>query len=431
MRWRFLKEFPKIALVIGVLVISTIGFLIWRATYRARHMLDAFNRPLPVEDLRPKMAKVEGGHEHMLLVDNDLYDVDTGEVVFRNWLAKGMPTKLFWEPDSKTVLAEYERGFVRYGLYGKEVASLGLNHPFGIADDRKWIVYSKDRDIWRADVNWKDLRLENEHKLTSLGQFNDQNFAGNIMLGTDRTLVVRNMNQILRVNLETGDVHPTKLPLLEIGKRRSPDSKYVVGLQNGQFYCYDVDADDAKSIQVGRGAINDYQWVDNDRCAAVAAGTKVILYDRKRNALTELLVLQAQCQKIGEPSPRGRFVFCYSWKGGELVDLEKKTATPIKGGAGIKWVGDDTFALSRDVPDSDLRGTWLEKAGEGERRVAPDPYSVSPHGNGMILSFPKGDLIVFATKQELFKMKPDGSELAAVVKLSRVPERVLGLQDLP
>lgn len=429
MRWQFLRQFPKFVLVIAVIVLSTIAFLIWRATYRARHMLDAFNRPLPVEDLRPKISEVEGGHEHMLLVDNDLYDLETGKLVFKNWLTKGMPGKLFWERDAKTLLAEYDLGFVRYGLNGKEVSSLRLSHPFGVSDDRKWIVYSKDRDIWRADVNWKELRLENERKLTSLGQFNDQNFAANIMVGTDRTLILRNLNQILRVNLETGDVHPTKLPLLEIGKRRSPDSKSVVGLQNGQFYCYDVDADDAKSIPVGRGAINDYQWLNNERCAAIAGGTKVILYDRKQNALRELLTLPAQCSKIGEPSPDGRFVFCYSWKGGDLVDVEKKTATPIKGGAGIKWVSDETFALSRDVPDTDLRGTWLEKAGEGEKRVSSDPYLVNSRGNGMILAMPKGGPVIFATRQELFKMRTDGSELAGTVKLSHVPERVLAIQD--
>ena len=101
-----------------------------------------------------------------------------------------------------------------------------------------------------------------------------------------------------------------QISLIDINKRKSPDSKGVVGLENGKFYCYNVDTDEAKYFPVGRGAINDYQWLDNDRCAAIAGGTRVILYDRKQNTLKEVVTLSVQCTKIGEPSPDGRFVFC-------------------------------------------------------------------------------------------------------------------------
>jgi hypothetical protein len=428
MIWAFIKRLPKLALVFGLIIGSTIAFGVWWFTHGIKKAIYE-GHAVPAEDIGPKLALVASKPERLLLVDNDLYDLDTGALIFKGWLKAGMPAKLFWEADSKTVLAQYELGFVRYGLDGAEQASFKLKYPFGIADDDKWVVFAKDKDIWRADVDWKTLKLVNERKLTSLGQFNDVNFAGNIILGTDKTLIVRNMNQLLRVDLESGAIHPTKIPLLEIGKRRSPDSKSVVGIQNGQFYCYDVDTDDAKAIQVGRGAINDYQWLGNDRCVAIAAMKSVILYDRKKNALTELAALPSQCNKIGEPSPDGRFVFCYSFEGGDLLDVVKKTATPINGGAGIAWVSNDTYALSRDVPDTDLRGVWLEKAGEGERRVSPEPYLVNRRGDGFIMPIPKAGVVVFATKNGLSRMKPDGSEVAEVVKLAHAPERVLGIQD--
>lgn len=428
MNWRWIKAFPKYALVFGLIVLSTVAFYIWRVTYRARHMLDAFNQPRPVEDVRPKVAKVEANHEHMVLVDNDLYDLDSGAVLFRNWLKDRVPVKLFWEADSKTMLAQYERGFVRYKLDGSEAAVMSEKYPFGIADDYKWIIFARDKDVWRADMDWKALKTTNEKKVTSIGQFNDVNFAGNIVLGTEKTLLIREMNKVLHVNLDSGDVKPMQISLIDINKRKSPDSKGVVGLENGKFYFYSVDTDEAKYIPVGRGAINDYQWLDKDRCVAIAGGTRVILYDRKQNKLTEVVTLSAQCSKIAEPSADGRFVFCYSWKGGELVDLEKRAATPLKGGAGITWLSSDTFAFSREVPDSDLRGTWLQKAGEGERRVSPEPYLVGKAG-GFIMALPSGDLVVFATKQGITKMKPDGGEVAEVVKLAHAPERVLGIQD--
>jgi hypothetical protein len=201
-----------------------------------------------------------------------------------------------------------------------------------------------------------------------------------------------------------------------------------VGLENGRFYFYNVDTDEAKYFPVGRGAINDYQWLGNDRCAAIAGGTRVVLYDRRQNTLKEVVTLSTQCSKIGEPSPDGRFVFCYSWKGGDLVDVEKKTATPFKGGAGISWVSSDTFAFSREVPDSDLRGTWLQKVGEGERRVSPEPYLVGKAG-GFIVPLPSGEQVVFATKRGIAKMKPNGSQLVEVVRSVHAPERVLAIQD--
>lgn len=424
-----LRSGPKYLISAIVAVGSVTGFCLW---WFLRKSATSENHPAPppaIVDNSAKLALIESKPERLLLVDNDLYDLDTGDVIFKSWLQDRMPAKLFWEPDSKTMLAQYERGFVRYKLDGKEVAAIPEKYLFGIADDYQWIVFSRDKDIWRAEMDWKELKFANERKVTSIGQFNDQNFAGNIMLGTQKTLVVRNaMNQILRVNLGTGDVHPTKIPLLEIGKRRSPDSKSVVGIQNGQFYCYDVDTDTADTMTIGRGAITDYQWLDNDRCVVIAGGTHVGVYDRKNKTLNEVVALPGQYPKVGEPSPDGRFVFCYRSKGGVLVDLEKKTATPIQGGAGISWVSNDTFVLSREVPDSDLRGTWLEKAGEAERRVSPEPYLVSKAG-GTIIPLTSADVVVFATKQGLSKMKPDGSDVAEVVKLTHAPERVLGIQN--
>jgi hypothetical protein len=225
------------------------------------------------------------------------------------------------------------------------------------------------------------------------------------------------------VNLETGDVRPVRIPLDGIAKRRSPDSKSLVGLQGGQFYCYDVDSDAAKTIPVGRGAINDYQWLGNDKCVAIAAMKTVIQYDRINRSLTIASSLPVQCNRIGEPSPDGRFVFCYSWKGAALVDLEKHTAIPVTGGEGVSWVSNDTFAFSRDVPDTQLRGTWLQTVGEGERRISPEPFLVNRTGPAL-MKLKSSGVVVFATEHGLSKMKPDGSELIDLVKLGKRVECV-------
>jgi hypothetical protein len=425
MSWRWVKAFPKFALVFLLLIGSTLAFGFWWYVLRTPKFTI---RTQPVEDRSRKAGLVETKMGRLIVVDNELYDVDSGELIFRDWLKKGMPVKLFWEAESKTLLAHYPLAFVRYGLDGSEKASLFLKHPFAIADDYKWIVFAKDRDVWRADIDWKNLTLKDERKVTSIGQFNDQYFAENIVLGSEKTLVVRNLNQLLRVSLDSGEVHPTKIPMPEIGKRRSPDGRYLVGIQNGQFYCYDVDSDESKAIQVGRGAINDYQWLGNDRCVVIAAMKAVFLYDRAKHTLTEVAALPSPCHKIGEPSPDGRFVFCVGRGVDILVDLKSKTAVPVKGGQGIAWVSNDTFSYSREIVDSTLRGTWLQTVGQEERRVSPEPYLVGNHG-GFIMLLPSGGLVVFATKQGLSRMKPDGSEVMEWAKLFKAPGRVLGIQE--
>ena len=427
--WRYVRQFPKF-FVAFVLVVAGVGILfVWNVRRAAREAA-ARVRPAVIEDIKAKVAVVEAKHERLILADNDLYDIETGELIFKNWLKKGEPIKLFWEPESKTFLAQYELAFVRYGLDGLEKASLVQPHPFAVALDYKWIVFARDKEIWRAGVDWKGLKLVDERKLTSIGQFNDQYFTQNLLLGTEKTLIVRNLNQLLRVNLDTGDIHATKLPMQEIGKRRSPDNKSVVGIQNGQFYCYDAESDEAKSIQVGRGAINDYQWLGNDRCVAIAAMKAVLLYDRPMHTLTELAALPSPCNRIGEPSPDGRFVFALSGVSGQevLVDVQKKTALPVTGGQGVSWVSNDTFAFSREIADSTLRGTWLQTVGQGERRVSPEPYLVGK-GRGFIMPLPAGGIVVFATKNGLSRMKPDGTELGERVKLFKAPGRVLGIQE--
>ena len=431
MRWDFIKKFPKYALVLGLIVGSTVVFGLWWFMFRGRSAGSgrSDSAAVPVKDISKQIALVESKPERLLLVDNNLYDLDTGALIFKSWLKNGMPLKMSWEPASKTMLAQYERGFVRYRPDGTMQASFAQKYPLAISDDRQWILLVKDKDIWKADVDWKTLKLSNERKLTSIAQFHDSSFAANIVFGTDRLIVVRNLNTLLRVNLESGDVHPMKMNLDGIRKRRSPDGRSVVGIQNGQFYCYDVETDDAKTIPIGRGAINDWLWLGNDRCLAIAAMKTVILYDRKTHTLTELAALPSPCHKIGQPSPDGRFLFGLGRGNGVLLDMEKKKAIQLTGGgAGVSWVSNDTFAYSREVPDSYLRGMWLQTVGEGERRVSPEPYRVG-RVRGLIAPVPAAGVVIFVTKRGISKMKPDGTGLASLIALPAPPSRVLGMDD--
>jgi hypothetical protein len=428
MIWAWLRKAPKIALVLFVFVGSNALFGIWWLSRPGKQSGYGGAPVAAVVDNGPKILRIEAAPERLILVDHDLYDLDSGAVIFRNWLQKDMPQRLFYDADAKKMIAQYQLGFVRYNLDGTVQATLLQQFEPAISKDLKWILYVKDKDIWRADIDWDGFKLVNERQITSIEQFWPQNFAENIMFWTDKSLVVRNLATLLGVNLETGNVTPVRIPLNEIAKRRSPDGKRVVGAENGVLYCYDLESNTTKTIRIGRLALNDYQWVGNDKVVAIAAGRAVVSYDRLNNTLNEVLQLPMMCTKIQAPSPDGRFVFCSDWKGAYLVDLEKRTATPFTGGAGVEWVNNDTVIFSREVPDTALRGTWLETAGEGERRISPEPYLVNRTGPE-IMKLKSAGVLVLATEHGLSKMKPDGSEEAEIVMLARPPGRVLAIES--
>jgi len=430
MIWAWLRRAPKIALVLTIIVGSTLLFGIWWIRHRAEKQATTTAPAVVavVEDHSREVGRIEAAPDHMLFVDDDLYDLDTGERLFTNWLKDAEPQKLFWESDSKTVLAEYDRGFIRYAPDGTERARLALKFPFHLSNDYKWLLFARDKDIWRADIDWTNLQLTNERQVTNIERFDDAFFAQTILFGSDHTLIVRAGMQVVRVNLDNGEVHPNRVPMQDIGKRKSPNGKSIVGIENGRFYCYDLDSELAKEIAVGRLPINDYLWLGNDKCACIVGGKAVVLYDRITNTLGEVANLPLACNQIGAPSPDGRFAFCLGRGKGVVVDFEKKTAVPVIGGVGLRWVTDDTFSFSREIIDSSLRGTWLQTAGEDERRISLEPYLVHDSG-GEIMAVKKAQMIVFATEHGLSTSNFAGTDTKQTVSLVRPPSLVLRLLE--
>lgn len=392
-------------MAVTIIVGSTALFLIWllffhsRATPRAAALHnDAASHE--------RAAKAEARIDYLFLADDDLYDAGTGECLFKNWLHGDHPVRLFYDQGMKKIIGEYPAGFARYGFDGMREAAMMMprNLPAFIPGGKK-VVFAKRKDVWIADIDWQKFAFTNQRQVTTMGVFYEQNFAENVQLLTSKTLVMRNVNNLLRVNLESGDVHPMRIPLGEIGRRRSPDSRLVVGQQGSEFYCYDVDANNAKTVPFQGGKIIDFCWLGNDRCLGLAASKEIIAYDRLADELTDVCPLPFPCYKMVESSPDGRFIFTaggMNMKNGVLVDLEKKTAEPIKGGAGITWVSNDTFVFSRDVPDSDWRGTWQQTAGQPEKRILPEPC-VAGRGNPAIIALPSINILLLVTRSGVAK----------------------------
>jgi hypothetical protein len=413
MIWAFLRRFPQLLILGGIFFGSTAIFLLWLLSgtvwwpFKARKT-----------DFRPQIALFESKPERFILVDNNLHDLDTGALVFRSWLRDGMPDALFYDAEHKKLVAKFVQGFVRYNLAGQEEVRVAPPFRGVFSNNLKWVLFAREQNIWRADVDWKEFKMVNERQLTSVGYINETNFAGNVLFATDVTMLVLQFNKLLRINLDTGAVKEAKLPLDNISKRLSPDRKHIVGARGKQFYCYDVDADTLNPLDLGPGVILDYQWLTPDTCAVVHSDKEVGIYDREAHKLKVLVHLPAVCGKMDGPSPDGRFVFCWNREAGFLVDLENKAVTPLVPGAGLKWVTESSFIFSRDLPDSELRGTWMHNTEEGAKRVSPEPFLVAKAGPFALLHEESG-LIVMGTKNGISTMKQDGSEPRELVKLAR------------
>lgn len=432
--WSLAKQFPKYALVFGIILGSSLIFGIWWISHwRAKHQQVHGTAAADLAAIQRQAAKAEARIDYLFLADDDLYDAGTGELIFKNWLHGDHPVRLFYDAKTTKILGQYAEGFVRYNFDGsREAVMMQMVNPPAFSPDFKRAVYVKNKDVWKAEIDWQKLTFANEHKVTTMGVFYDQHFSENVVLLTEKTLVVRNVNNLLRVDLESGKVAPSRLPLKDIARRRSPDSKWVAGWLGGQFYCYDVDADDSKTVTVGRNELSEYLWLGNDKCLALAAGKTVVAYNRPDNSLTEVTTLPFSCFKMGEPSPDGRYLFAaggIDGRNGALVELEKKAAVPVKGGAGITWVSNDTFAFSRNVPDSDLRGTWLQTVEMEEKLISPEPYLVTNAG-ARLLVLPTTSLVVFEMDHSISTMGSNSLQLVRFVKIdpsSRVL-RMLGLK---
>lgn len=430
MNWRLIKAFPKYAVVIGVLVISTGLFAAW---WWWRYSFTKSDWDKRSAERKAHIAKTAASLPQKMgwlaLVGPDLYDISTGELLFANWL-NGVPQRLFYQPETNRLMAQTERGVIRFALDGSKDGTMGEDSPPSFTHDGRLAIYVKDGDVWIADTDWKNFRFTNQRQVTKIGQFNAPFFAANIMMGSEKAIIVRQQGKQVRINLLTGDVRPINIPLGDLVKRRSPDGRFLVGDEPKNIYAFDVEAADAYNFPTNsRDRLVDYQWLGYDRCAFIVAGKGVGLYDRTKNAVEEVCALPFQCNKMAGPSPDGRFVLCASRQGIVVVDCENKTAenfgTPAQH---FDWVSADTLIYSRDVPDMSVRGTWLRPMGANERLVTGDPYAFGRDGIGAVAVMREVGIVLFATKTALFRMKPDGSELREVARLSKAAGRIQAVE---
>ncbi|MBL9144953.1 MAG: hypothetical protein JNM99_14830 [Verrucomicrobiaceae bacterium] len=426
-RWRFLKQFPKIALAVGVFVVSTGLFGFWwyfkRSQTHKENVVRDDRAKQKVEAVAEVIPSMEG---NLLVADGDLYQLDSGKLLLKNWFKEAMPAKLFLDAENGKLIARYGKGLVRLNLDGKRDASLGGQYGLFINSAMDTAVYAKDKDVWKATINLREFKLVDEQRVTTTAGFMERFFVDNILLATSKVLVVRNNNQLLRIDLVTGEVISTKVPLSGLKNQRSPDGALVVGgateRRVQKLFVYDVEKDEAKYFDMDfRMKVTEFAWVNRNTCAYLVAGVALGVYDREKQEIRQLMRLPIQCSEMINPSPTGHYVFCGSLNARVLVNIEGKKIEPLGTPAQhYEWIADDVLLCARDVPDSNLRGTWVKQIGKEEVRVSTEPYTFASRGGGSsVLSIKEAGIVFFSTRGGMFKMKLGETEAQMFAPLAK------------
>ncbi|WP_395745109.1 hypothetical protein [Prosthecobacter sp.] len=429
MNWRILKAFPKYVIALGVVVLSTGLFGIWWWLKRpAPYKESTKTGPVPalVASTKAKADALPAKLGWLALVGSDLYDISTGELLFKNWL-KGIPLRVFYYPESRNLMVQAERGIMRFGLDGKQDGVMGVDTPPAFTNDGSQAMYVKDGDIWVAGIDWTAFKFVNERQATRYGQFSAPYFSANLPLASEKACLVNQQNKLLRVDLSTGDLKQMKLPLQYNMKRRSPDCKIMLGEEEGQLFVFDIDKTEAAMFPNTTGRVSDYQWLNNEACA-ILSGKTLRIFDRSSGKIGAI-ALPIDCQRISMPSLNGRYVLCAGSSGQVQVDLKTKKAERVDiQGNHFAWVNDDTFIFSREIPDMKLRGTWLKTIGSEPQRVMEEPYPVGYDKSAPVALMRELGVVVFATRNALFRMKTDGTELREIAKLNQPVGRIQAVE---
>lgn len=101
---RFLRSAPKLFFAVAVIGASITILVVWKVRQARRSIFNGLFAP--GEQVKRREPVIEGREGRLLVVDNDLYDLDSGAVLTTGWLEKGMPEKLYYDRETKRFIAQ-------------------------------------------------------------------------------------------------------------------------------------------------------------------------------------------------------------------------------------------------------------------------------------------------------------------------------------
>jgi hypothetical protein len=332
------------------------------------------------EIIEKKKEKLSANFEKVFLAGRDLYDLETGKPLFENWFSGtgSAPGRIFYLTRTKRIVAQYGRNFGLFSLDGKQEQVLPAS---AVSDDLTHGFFPKDGDIWLGKIDWQKGIYTDERKITSVGYFKDQYFVDNVLLGTDKKLLVRQPQKLLLVDVDSGRVQESDLPLEDLASRASPDRSQVIGLVRGRKgggYVFSLETGEASPVEMPeRIGISQYVWLSPEHCLLVVIGKGILSY--KKGASQVEVLLETPVRQITSVSPDGKYAIAVAGPHTRpeigLINIQTKSIEKLPGDLeGIFWTDPTHFFFSRITLDSELRGTWVRNVDGVEKRLAPAPY---------------------------------------------------------
>ena len=417
---RMLKAFPKAFVVVAVFVGSTLLFSLWwwfgggktqEAEAKPLEMPQAAETSRVDQDRQARVPKIPRLIESLVVMNGDLFNAATGEVVIEDWLKGEAPVKLVYDAPQQKFIGKFAKGLMVYHLDGSEAGTIATSNGVLVPDEMNYAIYAEGGDIWKADIDWQKIELGEARQVTSVGSIEERFFIKNVLLGTHKNLILRNRNQFLRVNLETGEVATTPMSMLGLERRRSPSGDLLLGalseVGGTRFFAYHVDEDRQEFFELGsRMAVTDFLWVSEDRCSFLVANQQVGLYQREPEGISEVVMLPFPCAGLVGPSPDGKHVLAAGKPGLLMIDIDGKESHLIELPLGnAEWMGSGVLLAACDVVDTKFRGTWRIEAGKEPVRITNEPYLYSRDGTASVAAIRDSGLTLFATKSGVFQLK--------------------------
>lgn len=389
------RKFPKWAIAGSIILVSTTLFLLWWINRDAQEQ-PAEATPIAETGQQTNepvstVPTVEINPESMFIGDSSLYQIVGNEVqlVAEDWLEEpiGANVRVVYLPQEEVLVVTGKGGFTSFDLDGKRIGRLTLSNGAkldGYLDEGlKVAVFQKDRDIWTGDIDWRAAKVVNERQITNTGFFIGSPFFGKLIGASDKGLVYRDARLgMVWVDLETGKTESGSLPAT---LATAPGGRFVLGDTNSrpfQLVALDIDTGQTSLHEIPtRIPQSGIGWIGQTK-AAVTLGSQIMLYDHSKREMTSLLHGQNPNQQLSmpaPPSPEGNQLLVLDQSEGLfLVDIEQKQKTPIPSWpqiTGFEWLGGDAMLLIYDVPDTDLRGSWLFASGDTilEKRLFAAP----------------------------------------------------------
>ena len=411
-------------IAIAIVVVSSVLFSLWwfnrdDGTYGGTPdktvTSDAGERPAIAENIAKSFDVKD-----VLICGKTLLSSSTGTVISKNWLKNSIDT-VFYYDDGKKLIARIRGQYLGMSRDGKQFQPITLagsqikNSAF--SNSLEQLLWMNAGDIWRGEINWDSFEVENPVKITDDAIFNikPRGFPEGVM--TKQTVLIRDRQQIKRVDVSSGDITTSELTIGHIRGGASPDGTMV--MISGELNLrkclipYEIDTKKGEPFFPGKWKIRDLNWLNADICLAYLGNNTILRYDKNSEEFTT--VEMPQVHVGGVLSLRGLKEAVAIISNGQffVVRADGSYSQLQTGMQMFDFISEDTYLFTVETGESATRGTYFAKIGEEPKRLTKAMFTAGrdeQRGN-LAPVVTRGKVAYFLAENDIWRVNTDGSNL--------------------